>query len=380
MDIFNSIDIYLFLFFVSLILYFDLLNKFDKNSMQDKLFMSMIILNAIAMVSEGLYIAVNNKQGTIFIAINIVSNIIVFCSTTILEVLWILYIDYQVYHDETRQKKYYIPITCILALYIFMTAASPYAGWVFYVDKVNSYSRGYLFYISVIINLGLILYALIFIVTKRKKIKPSYYWSLFLFILPPVVLAIIQFIFYGLELIWGGITLSMLIIYFNVQNDSMNTDYLTGAYNRKKLDSYIRDKIADSNEHKTFSAIMIDLNDFKKINDNFGHPIGDIALKDTVKIIENVVRHKDFVARFGGDEFVIVMDINTDDELEQIMTQIECAVMQFNETQNNPYNLSLCMGYAVYNYNSKMNSSEFIKYVDGLMYENKRIYKAMHKN
>ncbi len=86
------------------------------------------------------------------------------------------------------------------------------------------------------------------------------------------------------------------------------TDGLTKAYNREAFDSYIR-KIVDRNTIKPspFSLLMLDIDDFKKINDAYGHQIGDRVLVALVKKCTEFIRDEDFLARYGGEEFVIVL-------------------------------------------------------------------------
>ena len=86
------------------------------------------------------------------------------------------------------------------------------------------------------------------------------------------------------------------------------TDGLTKAYNREAFDSYIR-KIVDQNSIKSspFSLLMLDIDDFKKINDGYGHQIGDRVLVALVKKCTEFIRDEDFLARYGGEEFVIVL-------------------------------------------------------------------------
>ena len=86
------------------------------------------------------------------------------------------------------------------------------------------------------------------------------------------------------------------------------TDGLTKAYNREAFDSYIR-KIVDQNTIKRspFSLLMLDIDDFKKINDAYGHQIGDRVLVALVKKCTEFIRDEDFLARYGGEEFVIVL-------------------------------------------------------------------------
>ena len=86
------------------------------------------------------------------------------------------------------------------------------------------------------------------------------------------------------------------------------TDGLTKAYNREAFDNYIR-KIVDQNAIKAspFSLLMLDIDDFKKINDEHGHQIGDRILVAFVRKCSEFIRDEDFLARYGGEEFVMVL-------------------------------------------------------------------------
>ena len=86
------------------------------------------------------------------------------------------------------------------------------------------------------------------------------------------------------------------------------TDGLTKAYNREAFDSYIR-KIVDRNmiKQSPFSLLLLDIDDFKKINDTYGHQIGDRVLVALVKKCAEFIRDEDFLARYGGEEFIIVL-------------------------------------------------------------------------
>ncbi|WP_261856400.1 GGDEF domain-containing protein [Clostridium folliculivorans] len=191
------------------------------------------------------------------------------------------------------------------------------------------------------------------------------------FILPITVGATIQILFFGWAVAWSGMAVSLLIIYFNIQDRSLTTDYLTGLFNRRQLDNYLRIKIKGSTEIKSFSAMLIDLDGFKKINDTYGHDVGDEAIKDAVYIIKCSLGKDDFVARYGGDEFFIIFDSGDKDILEAAVARLKINVDKFNRDTEKEYKLSFAICYDVYDYNSSMKSDEFFKHIDALMYSNK---------
>jgi diguanylate cyclase (GGDEF)-like protein len=92
-----------------------------------------------------------------------------------------------------------------------------------------------------------------------------------------------------------------------VQNEAL-TDPLTGLPNRRAFDLRITEEIRRSARYAhNFSLLMVDLDDFKRINDSHGHMVGDSALREIARCLRYNVRDTDFMARFGGDEFVLIL-------------------------------------------------------------------------
>jgi len=81
-------------------------------------------------------------------------------------------------------------------------------------------------------------------------------------------------------------------------------DQLTGVYNRHFLMDVLTKKIASAHRHKTsLSLIMLDIDHFKAVNDDYGHPTGDRVLKAVAELLINLSREEDIITRFGGEEF-----------------------------------------------------------------------------
>lgn len=106
------------------------------------------------------------------------------------------------------------------------------------------------------------------------------------------------------------IVITSLIIYRLLRMPSLftETDYLTGLHSKAHQERFLEQQIKKSiSNGKTFPLIMIDFDDFKKINDEYGHQFGDTVLKAVAEIIKVCTRSIDCCARYGGDEFVIIL-------------------------------------------------------------------------
>ncbi|OAB71902.1 histidine kinase N-terminal 7TM domain-containing diguanylate cyclase [Paenibacillus crassostreae] len=90
------------------------------------------------------------------------------------------------------------------------------------------------------------------------------------------------------------------------------TDSLTGCYNRHYLTEQLEQEVKENMKHQVpFTILLIDIDFFKQVNDNYGHLVGDIVICDTVEVIKKTLRHTDILARYGGEEFIVYLP-NTD--------------------------------------------------------------------
>ncbi len=210
------------------------------------------------------------------------------------------------------------------------------------------------------------------IIANKRKFKKKYFFTLIAFYIPQTIGITIQMLFYGYATNWSGSMLSLLIVYLNIQSQNLNTDYLTGVNNRRYLEETISAKIRHASEKKTFLAVMIDVDDFKQINDKFGHDVGDCALRDTAMILKNSIRNEDFVARSGGDEFIVLIDIDSSRQPSEAVKKITENTEKLNKEQSRPYTLSLSAGYMKYDYKSPIKADELLRNIDKLMYKNKK--------
>lgn len=379
MNLTNNVIINIYSIMILIIIYHQSINRLEKDSFQHKLFMRILFITFLMLIID-IFSRFDGRYNTIYSILNHFGNFIIFLISPILPSIWLQYVHYQIFHEEVRTKKLLYPLLIINGINIIILIFTRYFGWYYYIDSENIYHRGPLFLLAATITVILILISFILIIKNRKKIEKKHYYALLFFAVPPLICLILQINFYGISLMLNGVVLSILIVFLNIQNHSIYTDYLTGVNNRNKLDIYLKERISASKKDKTFSAIMIDLNDFKSINDTYGHDIGDDALQISAKLLNNCIRVKDLIARFGGDEFCIVLDTSDIADLESIVCRIKSSFEKYNEFNNKPYKLGFSCGYAIYDYNANMNVEEFLKHIDKLMYENKQVEKGIKNN
>jgi two-component system cell cycle response regulator len=85
-------------------------------------------------------------------------------------------------------------------------------------------------------------------------------------------------------------------------------DPLTGAYNRRALDTFLKSRFSESSRHGIpVSCVMFDIDHFKDVNDSHGHHVGDIVLKDISDLIRGVCRQEDALIRYGGEEYLVIL-------------------------------------------------------------------------
>ena len=153
-----------------------------------------------------------------------------------------------------------------------------------------------------------------------------------------------------------------------------NTDPLTGAYNRRYLNEFSFEylKIV-KRENKDLSLLLLDLDDFKIINDTFGHEIGDIVIKELVKISKQSIRESDLVVRFGGDEFIILLPNTNISNARLVANKIFDSIGEYNKTKEFSFSVSIGTSY----YQAGDNSiDDLISRADQSLYEAKRAGKS----
>ena len=210
---------------------------------------------------------------------------------------------------------------------------------------------------------------------QEMNIDKKHYWKIQI-----VVLSVASVFFSILSLI-----LSTVIFDRNKYREALKLsalyDQLTGLPNRKLLEERANQALINSRRYsETFAVFFIDLDGFKLVNDTFGHEAGDRLLKDVGRILKNSIRDTDTAARFGGDEFIILLSrINSADDCklisEKILSGLQCAFI-FNDRE---IFIGGSIGIAVHKPDSSSKFDEILQTADAAMYEIKKSGKNNYK-
>ena len=155
------------------------------------------------------------------------------------------------------------------------------------------------------------------------------------------------------------------------------TDSLTGLYNRRYLLNKLEEIIekADINQEKLVIC-FIDVDDLKKINDSFGHIIGDRVLKIIGQTIHEVIRKDDVLARIGGDEFAVLFYNKSIEEAKKAIERVELALRDINLPDFPELRISISYGFAEWDSEGPISIEDLLRKADIEMYKQKFDKKA----
>lgn len=233
------------------------------------------------------------------------------------------------------------------------------------------YQRGFAYIIFLIFAAFYILDSLYLYVKRVKKNGSLKLFPVHIFLIPVILGVVIQAFFVEIAITWTSIAISVAGIMTALKNEIIFTDCLTGLYNRVYLE--FLHKRACNKKDCWVSGIMIDLNGFKQINDNYGHAEGDLALCIVADLLRKSFSEYGVVTRYAGDEFVIILNTTDDQLIQKIIKSAKKNFVTENEKNDKPYQLSASMGYAITNLSNET-IDDFMNRIDEQMYQDKMKY------
>ncbi|MCK5761560.1 MAG: diguanylate cyclase [Candidatus Izimaplasma sp.] len=364
-------DINIYASFFLIILLGTIYLKKDVTTLTSKLFKSVVVINLVMLIIEILAWTFEGIDTQLAWHLNYFINFIFILLTPVIACLWAMYIDYKIFGSRDRlRKRYYYSYPFIIGF--VMLIINMFYPILFRISENNVYNREPFIWVNVATMYSLLFYMIIVAYKNRKIVNENVFFGVTFFMLLPAIGAAFQIAVLGLLLIWPMTALGVLVAYIFLETVGTSRDHLTNLFTRVKSDEYMNNLMSARDE---FAVIMIDLDKFKELNDNFGHKEGDNVLKSFGIILMNVFNDNAFVSRFGGDEFFIVTHSNTDEELlgyKQAIYDELAKPMYLNEHLPT---LQFSYGYSFFRENSAKTMDELVVDADDNMYRDKAVNK-----
>ncbi|MEJ2407114.1 MAG: GGDEF domain-containing protein [Candidatus Thiodiazotropha sp.] len=155
---------------------------------------------------------------------------------------------------------------------------------------------------------------------------------------------------------------------------ALRTDLLTDLYNYRQLHEVLESELERTRRTRTPTAlIMLDLDHFKKVNDEWGHEIGNQALRLVSRVIRSAIRKMDVACRYGGEEFAIILPGTHLVDAVKVAERIRCELESFPlQTEEETIPVTASLGVELYRAEMQISVEEFIHLADGYLYQAKQ--------
>ncbi len=349
-------------------------------SFEQRLFDLALIANALTLVFDAMVWVLNGTQMAGGRALFVASVYGYYLMNPVVTLACLVYCEYKIFGSVrglmARLPFFLIPLVFSYAVF----AVNAFTGWFYYVNEANWYVRGPAFLVLPVL---MVVYpAWIEVLTIRygnaskTEVEREEIKKLAGYLILPLAGLVVQLLTHGIQLVWILSVLSFVMIYTNIQNRQIFTDELTGANNRRQIARAFSGMVESLDPSKRLYAIMIDADDFKRMNDSYGHAHGDELLVRMARILEEICApSKDFLARMGGDEFLILALREAGEEFG-IVRAIDSAIECYNRAAEKKNALSISCGIAEYGTSKADTLDGLLSAADGAMYQNKLMRKG----
>lgn len=267
---------------------------------------------------------------------------------------WLLFLR-EHFNIEMSPKQKWILRVMKLVL-VGMLTINLFVPFIFSVNEYNIYSREFGYWIYITFNYGIVVNSLTLYYKNYRRDGSIRFFPIWLYIVPIVIATVIQSLWYGVSLMAPCFAVAIAGAFNSLQNERVFRDNLTGLFNRSFLDYVL---FLYSQKGRKASGIMISLCGFEKINEDFGHGTGDKALCQTADILRDSVGSWGSILRYSGDEFIIMVDSQYDNNLLNCVEKLKMNFEKFNREESGGYKLIPAIGVRKHS-GEKENANQFL--------------------
>lgn len=339
---------------------------------------SVLLACCIGMfVADGITYLANGSATVGGVAVNMAANTVYFVLIGLVGYLWYLYSERAQGISASNPQRSRVLEAAPFVVLVVVALSTPLTGWFFYLDSAGMYHRGPLHLLQVVVCIGYILAAAASALVHARNTHDydtkHRMYLLSSFCVPVILCGLIQTALPGTPVLAAGMTISLLYIYSETRERLISVDELTQVNNRNQLMRFISKRITGAeDDDQRFCLIILDVDNFKQVNDKYGHLEGDAALRRIGVALKQACRGQNAgIFRYGGDEFIITLNIEDEAEVAEMEHRIDAALHAQNEAAGTPYELSLSKGSVEWE-PSIETPEALIRLADKKLYEAKR--------
>lgn len=343
---------------------------------EDKIYDNMAVITLAGSALETIAFLVDGQEFSTGIFLNYFTNSLCFLGTVSVGFLWCIYVELHIYKNfkRTFRRAKYLVVPWIIEVVMILVNIFG-TNVLFHITEYNVYHRGTCVLVGYVSLMIYFFYSIFVVFHSEKQGINVTFFPVMYFVGPCIAGVLIQFFRYGITAAWLSVALALTFVQMQNYSENLLVDDLSGLYNRRYMNRVL--KKYNVNRGKSLYGIMMDVNDFKKINDNFGHSTGDHAISVMGDILTRALPEGGLAMRFAGDEFIILLIDAEEEDAKQMVKNIYGTLASFNEGGTEQFELSVAAGYTQY---TKEDTTEsFLKHMDESMYEMKREYHRTHK-
>lgn len=342
----------------------------SKSDLAGRVFLSLIQATALLCILETLSFYIDGKVFPMGCFLNLILNTLLYVLNITFVYLWVIYVDYKLFADYGRIKKNFLKMGIPAIFVIALCVLNLFIPVLFSISPDNIYTRQPLSSLTYLVSFFYLVSTEVMIYRNQHMSQKNIFLPSAGFIIPLILGTVIQFLFYGISTIWVSLAVSLTFIYINLQNEYSSIDALSGLFTRQYMNRYLDEQINHS-RFRSLAGIMMDVDRFKNINDQYGHLAGDRAIHAIGEILEGCTEKNEIAARYGGDEFVILGSDCSEEDMKQTISRIEKSIENYNAGRKEVFRLSISYGYVSFEPGTD-NADRFLKRMDQAMYVNKK--------
>lgn len=347
--------------------------RFQTGNRSDRDLLMMMFLALTSCIADPIAYAMKGLPGALPKITVYATSTWLFAANMLACFFWVRFLAFHLNGGISHRSK--IVINSVVVFGLILLVINLFTPIVFNIDENNLYSRSYFYFAFFMIDYMLVLYSILTYFKAKANGGFLKFFPIWVYIGPIFIGGLVQSVFYGISITSTSIAISIAGVLASLQNEMIYHDQLTGIFNRSYL-NYLLTKFTERPKWR-ITGIMIDLNGFKRINDEFGHAVGDDALVMSARILKSAVGNAGSVIRYAGDEFIILLNTQDNAAIDSCVAKIRDSFDKFNKSESKPYVLSVSMG--THKFNTKTEDMDaFINAVDERMYEDKKAFYAAH--